>query len=231
MENIPTRDLETKRLYIKVPTAREQETLWNILKNTDVIRYYFPTPDRIFKKYNLSKDNLEHLKTARRMFLEQFSNWEIQKPYFEEKIFELQNGDDRQKFTWTIFLKTGEPIGQITIQPNEEYPYNPEIRDIGWFINPKYQGQGYATEAAIEVLKFMFYEIKIEKIITTVVINNTASWHILEKLGFKRTGEKRSIFFDENDNILMSYCYEGERRAIKEAIQNIRKNNNQILED
>jgi len=211
MKNIPVRDLETSRLFIKQPTMTEQITLWNILKDENVNKYYFPTPDRIFEKNNLQKDNIDDLKKARSIFLEQFNDWNRQQPFYEKKIVNIQNGDNNQKFTWTIFLKNGELIGQITVQPCDEYPNNPEIRDVGWFINPKYHGQGYGTEAALEVLSYMFEEVEIEKIITSAAIINEGSWKIMERLGFKRVGEKQSTYYDENDNILMSYCYVGDK--------------------
>ena len=126
MKNVLVNDLETERLIIKRPTVDEQYNLWNMLIDEKVNRYYFPTPDRIFKKNNLQKDNIYDLKEARKIFLEQFSDWDRQKPFYEKKIIDIQNGDDSQKFTWSIFLKDGEVIGQITVQPCEEYPDNPE---------------------------------------------------------------------------------------------------------
>ena len=210
MKNIPIRDFETDNLIIKKPTMGEQYALWNILRDEMVNRYYFPTPDRIFIKYNLKKDNIKDLKEARKIFLEQLNDWERQKPFYEKKIKDIEDEENSQKFTWSIFLKTGIPIGQITVQPKEEYPDNPEIRDVGWFINPKYQGHGYGTEAATEVLRFMFEEVEIEKIITSAAIINRESWRIMEKLGFERVGEKKSTYFD-GDNILMSYHYVGDK--------------------
>ena len=210
MKNIPIRDFETDNLIIKKPTMEEQYALWNILRDEMVNRYYFPTPDRIFIKYNLKKDNIKDLKEARKIFLEQLNDWERQKPFYEKKIKDIEDEENSQKFTWSIFLKTGIPIGQITVQPKEEYPDNPEIRDVGWFIDPKYQGHGYGTEAATEVLRFMFEEVEIEKIITSAAIINRGSWRIMEKLGFERVGEKKSTYFD-GDNILMSYHYVGDK--------------------
>ncbi len=208
MKNILLKDLTTERLIIRKPSMKEQFTLWNILRDETVNRYYFPTPDRIFVNNNLAKDNIEDLKKARKIFMNQLNDWDRQTPFYEQKIVDIQNGENSQKFTWSIFLKNGEPIGQITCQPNDEYPDNSEIRDVGWFINPQYQGQGYATEAAQAVLKYMFEEVEIEKIITSAAIINPGSWKIMEKLGFERTGVKQSTYFDENNNILMCYCYE-----------------------
>lgn len=211
LKNISIKNFETEKLLIKKPTMEEQFTLWDILRDENVNRYYFPTPDRIFIKNGLNKDNIVDLKQARRIFMEQLNDWERQKPFYEKKIDSINSEDNSQKFTWSIFLKNGEPIGQITVQPNDEYAENPAIRDIGWFISPKYQGQGLGTEAAIEVLKFMFDEVEIEQIITSAAIDNPGSWRIMEKLGFERTGEKQSTYFDDDDNILMCYCYSGNK--------------------
>lgn len=207
MKNISIRDFETDRLLIKKPTMREQFILWNILRDENVNRYYFPTPGRIFSKNNLSINNIEDLKQARKIFMEQLNDWKRQQPFYEKKIEAINEEDNSQKYTWSIFLKTGEPIGQITVQPKDEYADNPEIRDVGWFINPKYQGNGYATEAASEVLRFMFEEVGIDQIITSAAIVNQGSWRIMEKLGFEKTGEKQSTYFDDKDNILQNYCY------------------------
>jgi RimJ/RimL family protein N-acetyltransferase len=210
MNRIDSKDLYTDRLELRIPTVEEQHRLWEILIQEDINQYYFPTPDRIFDKNNLSKGNIEDLKKARQIFMEQLSDWERQKPFYEKKIKDIEDEENSQKFTWSIFLKTGIPIGQITVQQKEEYPDNPEIRDVGWFIDPKYQGHGYGTEAATEVLRFMFEEVEIEKIITSAAIINRGSWRIMEKLGFERVGEKKSTYFD-GDNILMSYHYVGDK--------------------
>lgn len=207
MKNISIRDFETERLIIKKPTMNEQFALWNILKDEKVNRYYFPTPDRIFNKNNLKKDNIEDLKQARMIFMNQLNDWNRQQPFYEKKIASINSEDNSQKFTWSIFLKSGEPIGQITVQPSDEYPNKPEIRDVGWFINPKYHGQGLCTEAAQKVLEFMFKDVEIEKIITSAAIINPGSWRIMEKLGFEKIGEKQTTYFDDNDNILVNYCY------------------------
>ena len=135
MNKINSKNLYTDRLELRIPTMEEQHRLWEILINEDINQYYFPTPDRIFDKNNLSKDNIEDLKKARRIFTEQLSDWERQEPFYEKKIESIQAQDDSQKYTWSIFLKgTNTVIGQITCQPKDNEPEN--IRDVGWFIDP-----------------------------------------------------------------------------------------------
>ena len=223
MKNIPIINLETGRLILKKPTIDEQFALWNILKEEKVNRYYFPTPDRIFIKNNLKKDNIYDLKKARKIFMEQLSDWNRQEPFYDNKILDILNEEPNQKYTWSIFLRTNEPIGQITVQPQEKYPNNPEVRNVGWFIDPKYQGNGYATEAAFAVLNFMFNSVEIEKVETSAAIINQGSWKIMEKLGFERVGEYQSTYFDEDDNILMSYCYVGNKENFNNSYNNYKK--------
>lgn len=207
MKQIKIKEIETERLILKIPTMNEQKQLWDIVRNEDVNRYYFPTPDRIFNKYNLSKDVVEDLLEARKIFLKQLNDWGRQEPFYQKKIIAINEGENSQKFTWSIFLKDGTVIGQMTVQQNELYPNNPEIRDVGWFIKPSYQKKGYASEAAKAILDFMFYEVEIEQILTSAAIINPGSWRIMEKLGFTFTGNKKSIYLDENNNIIENHCY------------------------
>ena len=203
---INSKNLYTKRLELKLPTMEEQQRLWEILCDETINQYYFPTPDRIFNKNNLKNNNLKDLKEARKIFLNQFQDWEKQKPFYQKKIEQINNQDDSQKYTWSIFLKdTDTVIGQITCQPKENEIEN--IRDIGWYIDPKYQGNGYATEAAETMLDFMFNEVGIKEIKTSAAEINPASWKIMEKLGFKYLGNKKSTYFC-NDEILnlKEYC-------------------------
>ena len=74
MNKINSKNLYTDRLELRIPTMEEQQRLWEILINEDINQYYFPPPDRIFDKNNLSKDNIEGLKKARQIFIEQLSD-------------------------------------------------------------------------------------------------------------------------------------------------------------
>ena len=201
MKNINSKKIITERLELRIPTMEEQHRLWEILINEDVNKYYFPTPDRIFNKNNLSKDNIKDLKEARKIFIEQLTDWERQKPFYEKKIESITNQENNQKFTWSIFLKdTNTVIGQITCQPKDEDP--DDIRDVGWYIDPNYQHNGYATEAATAMLNFMFNEVEISEIKTSAAEINPASWKLMEKLGFNYIGNKISTYYKDNEILI-----------------------------
>ena len=192
MKFIGAKNIETERLLLMVPTMKEQYDLWNILKQEKVNKWYMPTPERFNNDRNAFQNAL--------------NDWNKQAKFYQTKINSLN--DNSNMFTWSIFLKNGTVIGQMTVQPKKKYPNNPEIRDVGWFINPKYQGQGYAYEAASAILDYMCFEVEIEIIKTSSAKINPSSWKLMEKLGFERTGEKNSHFLDANGKYLKSYTYE-----------------------
>ena len=102
----------------------------------------------------------------------------------------MKHANDINVFRWSIFLKsTGECIGRLSCQEghydNEDIS-NPNIRGVGWIIDPNFRGNGYGTEVAKAMIDFMFLECDIEEIVTGTAICNSASWKIMEKLGFER---------------------------------------------
>lgn len=61
--------------------------------------------------------------------------------------------------------------------------------DVGYRFFPEYWGQGFATESGLVSIKFGFETLGLEEIIGIAHPENTASIHVLEKLGLVRDGE------------------------------------------
>lgn len=57
--------------------------------------------------------------------------------------------------------------------------------ELGWIINKKYWGNGYASEAAIEIINFAVKELNIRKFIAHCDSENVSSYRVMEKLGMK----------------------------------------------
>lgn len=208
MKKVIPKELHTSRLDIKIPRYEDQYDLWNIQKQERVNIYYQSTPSR-FK--------------TRREYQEALQDWESQKKWYYLKVDNLDKDSDM--YTWTIFLReTNKPIGQITVQPNNEYE-DLSIRNIGWYINPELQGQGLAYEAAVEVLKFMFNEVEIGRIETKAVIENPASWRLMEKLGFVRTGMVKATYKDMDDNDIYKYNYYLTKEMFEEKLKELDRDN------
>lgn len=182
MKDLGTKELMTKHLILKVPTMKEQKKLYDILMIPEVNKYYLS----INKKY---KNNL--------------LSWENQKQFYENKITTALSKD---RYEWSIFLKeTGECIGQINAHNRNDL--SNDIKDVGWYIEPKYQGNGYASEAARAMLNYMLYEVGISGIITSAAILNVASWRIMEKLGFVREKDTKFNKYTFVDESVESYVY------------------------
>ncbi|QBF31696.1 GNAT family N-acetyltransferase [Thalassococcus sp. S3] len=67
---------------------------------------------------------------------------------------------------------------------------------ISFVLGRDHWGRGYATEAAAEILRYGFNELGLSKVSAEVVARNTASLHVLGKLGFQH----EASFVDESDN-------------------------------
>lgn len=185
------RNIETERLSLKIPVLEDQYFLWNILKQEIVWQYYMSIPERF-----------NH---DRKLFQKSLNDWNKQEKFFRMKIDNLDKDSDM--YTWTIHLKDGTVIGQMTVQPNSKYPDNPKIRNIGWYIEPKLQGNGYAYEAARAILDYMFSVVNIDEIQTEANVINIPSWKLMEKLGFVRIGESLSSHYNKDGNQLSQYEY------------------------
>jgi len=63
--------------------------------------------------------------------------------------------------------------------------------DIGYELASDHWGRGYATEAAQVIVKFGFTELKLHRISAWCIADNTASAHVLEKVGMWLEGRLR----------------------------------------
>lgn len=63
--------------------------------------------------------------------------------------------------------------------------------EIGYVLNPAYQGQGYATEAVRRVLSFGFEELQLHRIEAHFIEGNHASRRLMERVGMTLEGYAR----------------------------------------
>jgi RimJ/RimL family protein N-acetyltransferase len=60
------------------------------------------------------------------------------------------------------------------------------LGEIGFVLHPDHQGHGYATEAARELLRIAFVELRLHRVIGRTEARNAASARVLERLGMRR---------------------------------------------
>jgi RimJ/RimL family protein N-acetyltransferase len=91
----------------------------------------------------------------------------------------LKAGND---YIFAILLKPDVFIGLMGAHPVDDW-------EFGYWIGKPYWRQGYATEAGRRVLRYAFEELKADRLNAGWFHDNPKSGRVLEKLGFKPTGE------------------------------------------
>jgi [ribosomal protein S5]-alanine N-acetyltransferase len=122
-----------------------------------------------------------------------FSKYEIWGPNTEEdtrkfvkEMIEQASTKPRYKFDFALSLKDGDLlIGGAGIRRESE---TSGVANLGWAITPAFQRQGYATEAARELIRFGFEDLKLSVIYATCDTRNLPSFTVMEKLGMRRVG-------------------------------------------
>jgi [ribosomal protein S5]-alanine N-acetyltransferase len=104
---------------------------------------------------------------------------------------------------WAVRLQdSGDYIGMIetSIFPND-YAY------LAYFMFAPHHRQGYAHEACVAVLKHVRETYDIKRVVAEMDVRNTASWRLVESLGFIRTGNKLNADFFKGESS-DEYLYE-----------------------
>lgn len=58
--------------------------------------------------------------------------------------------------------------------------------EIGWCFDPGVAGQGYATEAAAELLRLAFEDLGLRRVTALCFAANEPSWRLMERIGMRR---------------------------------------------
>lgn len=123
----------------------------------------------------------------------EFSQYELWGPNseadtkkFVADMIAQQTGADRYKFDFAVCERaTGLLIGGCGIRRESQ---TSAVANLGWAINPSFQGKGLATEAAARLIQFGLRDLGLKVIYATCDTRNIASYRVMEKLGMKRVG-------------------------------------------
>ncbi len=98
----------------------------------------------------------------------------------------------REHFKLAVCLKTDRAKGQYYQSPVGYVALDDasrDTRDIGYFIDPAFQGQGYASEAVAGLLCRFFNATNYSHVSLTVHPDNLASQGVARHMGFRHVGE------------------------------------------
>ena len=99
---------------------------------------------------------------------------------------------------WAATLKESRKlIGHVSLFP--ERPPFFKTWQIGYIYIPDFQNMGYASEATLAVIKFVFSDLGAHRIVAYCSPDNIPSWKVLEKCGMKKEGLSRKDFILRDD--------------------------------
>lgn len=110
-----------------------------------------------------------------RAFIHMFIEWSKEKP--------------RKKFQLAITLKeNNQLIGNCGIRMNNAYA---QVAEMGYELDRRFWGHGYATEAASALLELGFAQLHLHRIWAYCIAENTASARVMERIGMHYEGCQR----------------------------------------
>jgi ribosomal-protein-alanine N-acetyltransferase len=127
----------------------------------------------------------------------------IPHPYTEADARAFLKAQESPASKFGMFeISSGELIGGIGLSVDERHQH----AELGYWVGPPYWGKGYATEAAREMLRHGFEDLKLNRIFAGVFTGNPASEQVLRKIGFTHEGTMRQ-HFQKNGKFLDDQCY------------------------
>ncbi|NHI83399.1 MAG: N-acetyltransferase [Candidatus Thorarchaeota archaeon] len=101
----------------------------------------------------------------------------------------------RKRFVMGIWLKTSHLyIGEIWIEPKKwEVP----SFELGYFLDSGYWNMGFAKEACLRSMEFIFNDLDAHKIIIITRDTNERSYRLAEALGFTKEGHHREASYKD----------------------------------
>lgn len=117
----------------------------------------------------------------------------VQCKAYVEKVLQQARTEPRRLYElMLVTFEDAQVIGKVGLRLDEA---EPRVGEVWFTLRRDAQGYGYAQEAMTEFLRFAFDDLKLHRAFGDVDPRNTASWKLLERLGFRREGHLRQNVF------------------------------------
>jgi RimJ/RimL family protein N-acetyltransferase len=118
-----------------------------------------------------------------------------------------QKEGERSDYEFAIVLKAGHMvIGGVSLSRISRLH---GTAGGGIWVNPRYQGQGYGSEAFAEKIRFAFQDLGLRRLENGSFAGNSASLAMQERFGYKLEGTKRQAFRCIADGEFKDECITG----------------------
>jgi RimJ/RimL family protein N-acetyltransferase len=138
----------------------------------------------------VTEDDVDALWRIRRQ--ESVGRWMTSASTDREAFAELMADPDRMAKTLVI-ERDGAVIGDLMIAPEDPWAQSEVVEqakgvqaEIGWCIDPAYEGRGLATEAVRELIRVAFDDLGLRRVVAHCFAANEPSWRLMERVGMRR---------------------------------------------
>lgn len=124
-------------------------------------------------------------------------------------ILLTQQEDPRMRWPLAVTRRVdGRLVGRVTLSVFTTSPAssNPRIFEIGWTVDPRFWGQGIATEAASGLLRLAFTQLNAHRVLAFCNASNRASSRVMEKLGMQPEAHFREALW-QHERWWDELCY------------------------
>ena len=128
--------------------------------------------------------------------LESVNEWLIGSPAGLDGYRELFTKPDRLATTVIVTLghdAAAPIIGDLMLRREDAWAQldaADRARDaqaeLGWVLDPRFTGHGYATEAVHELLRHCFRDLGMRRVTASCFLANDTSWRLMERVGMRR---------------------------------------------
>ncbi|MFC7140898.1 GNAT family N-acetyltransferase [Halosimplex aquaticum] len=119
-----------------------------------------------------------------------------------DRIEEVTESDDSETF---LVCAAGGNDSESVQRVGEAFCFDLYERrgsvEIGYWIAPDHQGNGYATAAAELLVEYCFAERRLRKVDARVLAFNDGSRRVLEKVGFEPEGRRRDEYYVDGEYV------------------------------
>ncbi len=168
---------ESERLIIRAPRVEDTEDVWKAIINSHTaLKQWMP--------WAQTQQSLEQTTTNLRKAIANFIT--------------------RDDLRLHLFLKdTGEFVGSSGLH---RIDWKVRKFEIGYWIDSKFEGKGYMTEAVDRITQFAFEELKANRIEIRCDSDNVRSRSVAERLAFRLEGILRHDSLSPDGNSLRDTC-------------------------
>jgi RimJ/RimL family protein N-acetyltransferase len=102
--------------------------------------------------------------------------------------------EDPERLAKTLVIELdGEVIGDLMLAIEDAWAQSEVAMqaqgvqaELGWCLDPTYQGRGYASEAVAALMRVCFEDLGLRRVTANCFADNEASWRLMERLGMRR---------------------------------------------